>query len=391
MGLRRKQTAAVALATAAFVWPLAVRAEVNLGEADGWVVTTDGRVNAFITHVWGDNRPAGLENLNWVGFNESGSGGQANADGKLNKTRIRSGYVPSTLAFNFRKEMSPNLKVQSRVEVGMQITNVDPASVADPTWMEPRSVYLDLSGNWGSVRAGRDLSLFPRANLLMNYEIGHNYGVGFPCSYERVFGGACGHVGFGTLMPDFRAQITYTTPVIADILSISVGMFDPRTIPTYEWDQTPLPRFEGEAVAKYSWGEDSSIKAWANGFQQKIGTSADVDTDMNPDTPAVRQNFSQSAYGAGGGLQANLGPLKVGVSGYTGKGMDGFLTFTFNPIYIGQSSSIQNYERKFRGTQASWAKRRSNSATLGSWVASARRVSVASTPTLLRIRSTPSR
>src|SRR3954447_18178466 len=105
MGLRRKQTAAVALATAAFVWPLAVRAEVKLGEADGWVVTTDGRVNAFITHVWGDNRPAGLENLNWVGFNESGSGGQANADGKLNKTRIRSGYVPSTLAFNFRKEM----------------------------------------------------------------------------------------------------------------------------------------------------------------------------------------------------------------------------------------------------------------------------------------------
>jgi Gram-negative porin len=349
--MSRKQRGALALATAALVWPGAVQAEVKLAEAGGWVVSTDGRVNAFISHVWGDDRPVGLESLNWVGFNESSSGGQANADGKLNKTRLRSGYVPSTLAFNFRKEISPNLKVQSRVEVGMQITNVDPAFVADPTWMSPRAVYLDLSGNWGSVRAGRDLSLFPRGNLLMNYEIGHAYGLGFPCAYEKMFGGACGHVGFGTLVPDFRAQITYTTPLIADILSISLGVFDPRTIPTYEWDQTPLPRFEGEAVAKYSWGEDWAIKAWANGFHQRVGTSADIDTDMDMATPPVRQNFTQDAYGAGGGLQANLGPFKAGVAGYTGRGMDAFMTFTFNPIFIGQSSSIPNYERKFRPTQ----------------------------------------
>jgi hypothetical protein len=212
-------------------------------------------------------------------------------------------------------------------------------------------VYLDLSGNWGSVRAGRALGLFARGNLLMNYEIGHAYGVGFPCAYEKMFGGACGHVGFGTLWPDFRAQITYTTPSIGDILSISVGAFDPRTIPTYEWDQTPLPRFEGEAVANFSWRENWGIKAWGNGFHQRIGTSADIDTDMNMATPPVRQNFTQDAYGAGGGLQANLGPFKIGGAGYTGKGMDGFTTFSFNPIYIGQSSSIQNYERKFRPSQ----------------------------------------
>src|SRR5262249_14864987 len=127
MGLSKKQTGAVALATAALVWPVAVHAEVKLGEANGWVVSTDGRVNAFISHVWGEDRPKGLENLNWVGFNESSSGGQANADGKLNKTRIRSGYVPSTLAFNFRKQLSENLKVQSRVDVGFQITSIDPA------------------------------------------------------------------------------------------------------------------------------------------------------------------------------------------------------------------------------------------------------------------------
>ncbi len=351
MWLSRKQTGAMALAAGALVWSGNSHAEIKLAEADGWVVSTDGRVNAFVSHVWGDNRPEGLESLNWVGFNESTSEAQATADGKLRKTKIRSGYVPSTLAFNFRKQMSPNLKLQSRVEVGIQITNIDPAFIADPTWMDPRSVYLDLSGNWGSVRAGRDLSLFPRSNLFMNYEIGHAYGLGFPCAYERMFGGACGHVGFGTLWPDFRAQITYTTPSIANILNISVGVFDPRTIPTYEWHQTPLPRIEGEAVANYSWREGWGIKGWANGFHQRVGTSADIDTDMNTATPPVRQDFTKDAYGVGGGVQANLGPFKAGFSGYMGRGMDAFVTFTFNPIYIGQSSTLASHEREFRTTQ----------------------------------------
>jgi hypothetical protein len=358
MWVSTKKASACALAALAMVWPSASKAEIKLGEADGWVVTTDGRVNAFVSHVWGDNRPEGLNSLNWVGFNESTSASQADADGKLRKTKIRSGYVPSTLAFNFRKQVSENLKLASRVEVGMQITNIDPSFIADPTWMDPRSVYLDVSGNWGGVRAGRDISLFPRQNLFMNYEIGHAYGLGFPCAYEKMFGGACGHVGFGTLWPDFRAQITYTTPSIAKVLNLSVGVFDPRSIPTYEWFQTPLPRFEAEAVMNYSWREGWGVKVWANGFQQTIATTEGVDRDGDPTTTAdaVRTNFTQNAYGFGGGVQANLGPVKAGVSGYSGQGMDGFTTFTFNPIYISLASEmngreVKNYERKFRPTR----------------------------------------
>jgi hypothetical protein len=324
-------------------------AEVPLGEVLGWTVSVDGRVNAFISHVWGDNRPAGLDNLNWVGFNESNSPGQADSDNNLRKTRIRSGYVPSTLGFNFKKAVSDNFKLASRVEVGIQITNVDPAFIADPTWLEPRSVYLDISGNWGSVRAGRDMSLFPRSNLYMNYELGHAYGIGFPCSYERMFGGACGHVGFGTLWPDFRAQIGYSTPKIGDILQISAAVFDPRTVPTYNWDQTPLPRVEGEAVADYSWQTGWGVKAWGNGFWQTVGTSVDI---LDPATMVTsREDFSQDAYGVGGGLLARLGPFKAGFAAHTGKGMDGFSTFTFNPIAIGQSNTLPNRsERRFRKT-----------------------------------------
>jgi hypothetical protein len=348
MWVSRKLAGALALGAVTLGAPSVGKGEVKIGEAGGWTLSTDGRVNAFVSHVYGEPRPEGLSNLNWVGFNESNSPGQINADKKLQKTKIRSGYVPSTLAFNFRKQMTPNLKVQSRVEIGFQITNIDPAFIADPTWMDPRSVYLDLSGGWGSVRAGRDFSLFSRGNLFMNYELGHAYGLGFPCAYEKMFGGACGHVGFGTLWPDFRAQITYTTPSIADMVAISVGVFDPRGIPTYGWDQTPLPRFESEATFNYSWQPNWAVKAWANGMWQKIGTSADIDADMNMATPPVRQDFTQDAYGVGGGVQANLGPVKAGFSGYMGQGMDAFVTFTFNPIYIGQGNAVPNQERRFR-------------------------------------------
>lgn len=364
MWLSSKQTRVVTFVAAVLAWGTSSKAEVKLGEAGGWKVSTDGRVNGFVSHIWGDDRPEGLESLPWVGFNETGDSGEADADGKLRRTRIRSGYVPSTLAFNFHREPYEGLKFAGRVEIGFQIANVDPTFIADPTWMDPRSVYLDVSGDWGSVRAGRDLSLFPRSNLLMNYELGHAYGVGFPCAYEKIFGGACGHVGFGTLWPDFRAQITYTTPNIGDVFQLSVGIFDPRTVPTYSWTQTPLPRLEGEAVANYSWDDGWGVKAWGNGAYQKVAIGVDVTDPMTFEVTG-REEYSQNAYGAGGGLQGYLGPVKAGVSGYMGKGMDAFEFLTFNPIFVGQAS-LPPEERRFRSTHGILAEA---SVTLGdTWV-----------------------
>jgi hypothetical protein len=340
MWLSKNQARAFVFAMAWLGSASLAEAEVPLGEAAGWKISTDGRVNSFVSHVWGDTRPKGLESLPWVGFNESGSDGQLNAEGKLRKTRIRGGYVPSTLAFNLRKQISENLKVSGRVEIGFQITNIDQSAVANPTWMDPRAVYVDLAGAWGSVRAGRDFGLFSRGNLFMNYELGHAYGVGFPCAYATMYGGACGHVGFGTLWPDFHAQLTYSTPWFGDIFQVSAGVFDPRAVPTYGYELTPLPRFEGEAVAKYNWREGWGVKAWGNGAFQTLGTGYDV-RDANG-VITDRKELFQDAYGFGGGLQAYLGPIKAGVSGYGGRGLDGFEFLSFNPIVMSQRNSYLN-------------------------------------------------
>lgn len=348
LGLRR-WFVACALSSASSTLAFNAAADVPLAEVGGWTVSTNGRANGFVSHVWGDNRPAGLESLNWVGFNEATDAAEASPDNKLSRTRIRSGYVPTNFALMAGKQLLPELKALARVEVGIQITTNSPSSVGDSTWMEPRDAYLDLSGSWGGFRAGRAFGLFGRGNLFMNYELGHAYGLGFPCSYSLIFGGACGHVGFGTIYPDHRAQLTYTTPKIADVVEVSAGVFDPRTVPTKGFVQTPYPRVEGEATASYHPQKGWGFKAWANGMWQEVGTTASV---MDPATmQSERQSFSLTAYGVGGGLQGDFGPIQVGAAAHMGEGMDGYSLFTFNPILVSLSAP-QAYQAEFRPTKA---------------------------------------
>jgi hypothetical protein len=340
LGKKRVATLALSLVTTALAWSGSVKAEVTLAESNGWTFSTDGRVNGFISHLWGDDRPPGLGSLQWVGFNETDQVSQLDTDGKLRRTRIRSGYVPSTLAFNAKKQLKSGLKFGGRIEIGVQIANTSPSAAFEPTWMDPRSAYLEVSDAWGSVKVGRDLSLFPRSNLVMNYELGHAYGVGFPCTYELIAGGACGHVGFGTLWPDFRPQITYSTPNIGDVFQLSVGLLDPRTVPTANWFLIPLPRVEGEAVAKYMASPDWGFKAWANGAWQRIGIGVHSQ-NVAPGVYLERKRQDTNVYGVGAGAIGYLGPVKVGASGYAGRGMDAYEFLTFNPIFV-----------------ASWRKRR---------------------------------
>ena len=339
MWLSKRQASVFAFVMAGLAQPGVARAEVELAKAGGWTVTTDGRVNGFVSHVWGDNRPEGLQGLNWVGFDELTSGNEVNAEGKLRTTKIRSGYLPSVLAFNVRNKVSETFTISGRVEIGLQIANIQPAFIANPTWMDPRAVYADLAGPWGSVRAGRDFGFFSRGNLFMNYELGHGYGVGFPCAYLTMYGGACGHVGFGTLWPDFHAQISYSTPWFGDVVQVSAGVFDPRSIEARSWLLMPWPRFEGEAVAKYNWKEGWGVKAWANGAFQTVGIGYDVTDPVTQEVLDRRERF-QNAYGYGGGIQAYLGPFKAGVAGYGGRGLDAFEFLSFNPIIVGRATQV---------------------------------------------------
>jgi hypothetical protein len=63
------------------------------------------------------------------------------------------------------------------------------------------------------------------------------------------------------------------------------------------------------------------------------------------------ETFSLTAYGAGGGLQGDFGPIQVGAAGHMGQGMDGYQLFTFNPILVSLSPA-EPYLAKFRPVKA---------------------------------------
>jgi hypothetical protein len=143
-----------------------------------------------------------------------------------------------------------------------------------------------------------------------------------------------------------------------------VAMLDPRTVPTYNWFLTPLPRFEGEAVAKYMVNPDFGFKAWVNGVWQRIGIGVHR---LNTSTLVVteRKRIDKNPFGVGGGVTAYLGPVKLGGSGYAGRGMDAYGFLGFNPIFVSRAS-IPNDSRRFRPTRGFLAEA---SVTIGSsWV-----------------------
>jgi len=174
-------------------------AEIPLANANGFEVSLDGRVNAFINFSQGDKTPDGV--AEWTaGLYEPADP----ASGKIAVTSIRSGFVTNVLGFNIRKQLAPDLKVTGRIGLWMGASN-ERKGIFTPPAVDPRELYLKIEAPWGMLLAGRDLGLFARGGVLMDAEIVHANGMGSPCTTRQILGGACGFVGHGVLFPYFNA------------------------------------------------------------------------------------------------------------------------------------------------------------------------------------------
>ena len=172
-------------------------AEVPLVDHDGWRLSTDGRVNTFLSVAQGTGLPEGqVDNLG------AGTTDTVTASGALHSTRIRNGFIMNILGFTGQKEVSPNFRVTTRVGLWMNITGTRTKNA--PALVDPRELYGKIEGNWGSFLAGSHLSLFGRGGILVDADIAHDYGVGYPCSVRDVSGGGCGMIAFGAPFPGFE-------------------------------------------------------------------------------------------------------------------------------------------------------------------------------------------
>jgi predicted porin len=311
-------------------WCRAATAEVTLFEKDDWTFSFDGRVNSFLSVGKGDDLPLptpdptgghhtvmGADSPNpGQGVGDVGwrSNGEQDVNNKYFAARIRSGLFGNVLAFALTKKISEVTTVRAYVSIWSTIETLG-RDKWFPVTAEAREGYFTASSTWGSVTAGRSLGWLGRTSYETDVMYGHGYGLGLPCSDS--LGPACGHIGTGALLPGYSAGVSYSTPSFYG-LQIHVGAYDPIVFnpgSPSDWSHATFVRPEGAVTYESQVAQAVKLKLGVEGLYQQIGRNGTDPTTMAP------INVKSSVWGASGGARLELGPARLGFSGFRGRGI----------------------------------------------------------------------
>jgi hypothetical protein len=267
-------------------------AAVTLLDKEGMSVTTDAFFNTFYVHSSSDNEISGVDR---------------------DQSRVKMGFLPNYIGFNFSKQVNDKLKVGGRSSFWVTIN--DSEENVTETGIDVRQFYGTVDGDWGQVLLGKDFTLFCRSNIFLD-EILQGYG-NVSDTLGLIDGGGVsfGNIGTGYVYPFPNAQITYRTPTWNG-LRLAIGIVDPAHTSDFDPDVTyfpeeDAPQFQGELTYNYKFN-NGEITAWA-GFLQQSSEDASDNTDSEVDSEGV-------SYG----IQAKYAWLTLHASGYNAKGV-GFL------------------------------------------------------------------
>lgn len=292
-------------------------AEIPVASYDGWRLSLDARLSSFASYGIGKGVPEGQTENAGAGTSDTQS-----ADGALHSFRIRNGFIMSVLGLDTEKQVSPSLKVSTRVALWMNVSGSRDKNFAG--MVDPRELWAKLEGPWGQVLGGSALALFGRGGILLDYAIAHEYGLGYPCSIRVASGGACGMAVFGATFPGYEPGVVYSTPTLAGF-QLSVGAYDPVTIGLAQLDRAPLPRIEGELKYEYK----TNVRVFGSGFWQVLeGTTPDT----RPEAMGRQKNLQAHAFGVQAGAMVAVGPVQVGGAAMQGRG--------FGPITYLEGSPV---------------------------------------------------
>jgi hypothetical protein len=326
------------------LWSRTASAEVTLVDKDGWVFAFNGRVNAFLSAGSGDDFPVptpggptmhkvmgtgsqagnGIADVGWP------SSYQTDQNGKYFAVRVRSGLFGNILGFALTRKFNETTSVRGYVSIWSTVETLGRDKWA-PVVAEAREGYFTATGTWGSVTGGRMLGLLGRTSYEIDALYGHGYGLGLPCT--DALGPACGHIGTGVLFPGYSAGFYYTTPNLGG-LQVNVGVFDPVVLnPSLasDWSRATIVRGEGAVTYDASLGDTGKLKFGLEGLFQplsRVNSKGVVDMNgipvIDPATGSQVQqktDESTSIWGVSGGARAELGPVRIGVSAFHGKGI----------------------------------------------------------------------
>jgi hypothetical protein len=307
------------------------RAELTLVERAGWQFFTDGRVNTFASLGFGDEFPAASPNPNGgpthsvVGETALGAAGQnTDQDDAANKyfaVRGRNGFLGTILGLGVRRNVTDTTKVKGYVALWGHAEAFNRDRV-NPSDFDVREGYMAFEGPWGNLTAGRALGLFGRMSTEIDFNYGHNFGLGYPCGDSQ--GPTCGHIGTGVMFPGFAAGFQYSTPSLGG-LKVHAGLYDPVRL-LGAWNRAAIAR--PEAALSFEQKLSSVFfKVQVEGMVQAVSrleTSATV--------PGQQNQYDDKVWGVAGGGRFEAGPVRLGAAAFRGKGLGQYYALQNSPV-----------------------------------------------------------
>src|SRR5262249_6601755 len=129
----------VAAAFAVVLVSRAARAEFEIVNNHGYSLTSDGRVNIFLSLARGAAIPKNEQD--YTGLKE-----EFTPDGNLASARMRTGFVMSVLGFNLTKQLAPGVNAKARVAMWMLASAQ--RNYSDEPAPTPRELYFKIEGPW---------------------------------------------------------------------------------------------------------------------------------------------------------------------------------------------------------------------------------------------------
>ena len=282
----------------------AAEAQLTMQMSNGWSFTFAGNVNAFA--LYDDVSAGAVASPGTV----VGTGDPLGGKGAFG---IRTGLLPAFAVFDAKgKEGATDLGVHfgfaPQIQCGYGEGSNSVAGLGHDCFgaqIDMRQVFLTVGGTWGQILAGRELGLFGRQAILSDQTL---FGVG-------ATGGAAGNgttlgrIGFGYIYPQFKAQMTYSTPA-GRPGQLSIGVFQPA-LNGEDYTTAQLPRLEAEGV--YTAG---NTKVWIGALAQSNKTAEGAPTDE-----------TAFAWGGNGGVRFGSSSFSITATGYYGKGIGTTLMF----------------------------------------------------------------
>jgi hypothetical protein len=340
---RSRARIAAALAGCLLLWARPPRAEVTLAEAKGFQFFSEGRVNSFASLGFGDDFPEPSPNPDG-GPPHSVLGGTAlyaqgqntdqdDARGKYFAVRGRNGFVATILALGMRKQLTESTSIKGYIALWGHAESFNRDRATASTF-DVREGYMDFEGPWGSLTAGRALGLFGRISTEIDFNYGHNYGLGYPCG-DSV-GPTCGHIGTGVMFPGFAAGFQYSTPSLAG-LKVHAGLYDPVRL-LGAWNRAAIARPEGALSFEQKFAQNGLIKLQVEGVWQPVSRSV-----LSTTTPVTKTLITETVWGVAGGARFELGPLRLGAAVFTGKGLGQYFALVNSPVVFAQNYDLRSF------------------------------------------------